>query len=235
MPLLLRRVVRLLPLLALLAFCASCGDFFVSNSSIETVTVTPTAVILAAAANATTPGDSFSLKSSATTVGGTPSDDTATATWTSSAPTVVTVSNAGVLSTVDTVGGDTATITATDGGQSGTSTVLTYTGTAPTSLSVNVLNGVIPSSITPGQTIQLAAAASINGNPNYNLSNYVSWTSSNNYAAVVNASGLVTVLSTATAGTTFTITATANFGSSAPSSTVTGVSTTFTIFGGGLF
>jgi hypothetical protein len=39
----------------------------------------------------------------------------------------------------------------------------------------------------------------------------------------------VSVFSTATIGTTFTITATANFGPAATSSTLTGTSSTFTI------
>ncbi len=232
----LRRVARLLPLLALLAFCASCGNFFLSNSSILTVTVTPTAVILAAAPDATTPGDKYTLESSATTVGGTATNDTSTATWTSSAPSVVTAGSGGALTAVGTTGGSTATITATDGGQTGTATVLLYTGAAPSSLSVSPQNtSLIPSSITPGTAIQLLAFASINGQPNFNITNDVTWTSSDSTVATVNASGLVSVLSTATAGTTFTVTATANFGPSATTSTVTGTSTTFTILGSTVF
>jgi hypothetical protein len=225
---LLRRLLNILPLLALIVFCGSCNGFFVSNSSIEFVTVTPTSVILATAASATTPGDTYTLASSATTVGGTATVDTTTATWTSSAPTVVTA-NAGVLTVVGATGGSTATITATDGGQSGTSTVLTYTGTAPTTISINLPTGLVPSSIQPSQTIQLTATASLNANPSFNLSNFVSWTSSDTSVATVNTNGLVTVLSTATIGTTFTITATANFGPSAPSATLSETSSSFTI------
>ncbi len=230
---LLSRVARLLPVLALLAFCPSCDGFFVSNNSIQTISVSPTAIILAVAPDASTPGDNYSLKASARTVGGTATDATTTATWTSSAPSVATVV-AGKVTAVTTTGGSTATITAQQSGQSGTATVLTYTGNPPAGLSVNLPNGLVPTSITPGQVFQLTAVATVNNNTSFNISSYVAWTSSVTSAAIVNANGVVTVLSTATAGTTFTVTATAYLGSSATTPTVTGTSTTFTILGGTL-
>ncbi len=228
----LRRILHLLPLIALLSFCPSCGGFFVSENSIETETVSPSAVILAAATSSTTPGDSYTLSSSATTVAGTANVDTTTATWTSSAPSTVTVANGangGTLSVVGTSGDVTVTITATDGGQSSTCMVLTYTGIAPTSLSINLPSGLVPTSIQPGQTIQLTAAAALNGNPNFDLTSFVSWTTSDTTIATVDATGLVTVLSSASVGSPFTITATANFGPSAPSGSLSQTSGTFTI------
>src|SRR5476651_1428233 len=125
-----RRLVCLLPLLPVFLLCTSCSDFFVSNSSTATISVTPTAVILKAAGPGTPPnpaGDTFTLSASATTVGGTTTDETSVATWQSSNAAAVTA-NAGQLSAVTTVADQTATITATFGGQSGTSNVLTYTG-----------------------------------------------------------------------------------------------------------
>ncbi len=227
---LLRRVVRVLPVLASLAFCSSCDGFFVSNSSIQTLAVTPSAVILAVAPSVGTPGDTFSLKASATTVGGTATDATTTATWTSSDPSVATVT-AGKVTVVGTTGGSTATITAKESGQSGTATVLTYTGTAPAALSLNLPNGLLPTSITPGQIFALTAVATVNNNTSANISSDVVWTSSNTAAATVNANGVVTVLSTATTGISFTITATAYLGPAAATPTVSVTSSNFTILG----
>lgn len=227
---LLRRVARVLPVLALLAFCSSCEGFFVSNSSIQTIAVTPSAIILAVAPNASTPGDTFSLKASAVTVGGTSTDATTTASWTSSDPSVVTVT-AGKVTVVGTTGGSTATITAKESGQSGTASVLTYTGTAPSTLSVNLPSGLIPTSITPGQIFALTAVATVNNTTSANISSDVVWSSSNTSAATVSANGVVTVLSTATTGTSFTITATAYLGPASATPTVSGTSSNFTILG----
>lgn len=211
------RLVRLLPLLPVFLLCASCSDFFVSNSSIATLSVTPTAVILKAAGPGTPPnpaGDTFTLSASATTVGGTPTDETAAAIWKSSNAAVVTA-NAGVLTTVATTADQTATITATFGGQSGTSNVLTYILTTPTSLnSIAVPTGVNTGSVTPGQTFQLTVSASLSGNATHDLTQFVTWVSSNTSVATVSTTGVVTVLNTATAGGSFTITANANFAGS---------------------
>jgi hypothetical protein len=200
------RVARLLPVLPFVVLCASCSGFFLSETSIQTVTVSPTAVILQAGV---TPADSVTLSSSALTVGGTSTTDTTTAKWSSSNTAVATAAD-GVVTAAGSTGNQTATITATDGGQSGTCTVLTYTGTAPTALTLTL---AAAGDATPavGQTFQVFAAASINNISNFNLSPYVTWTSSNTSIATVDINGNVTVLSTATVGAQFTITATATF------------------------
>ena len=81
------RVVRLIPVVILFVLATSCDNFFLSNSAIQSVTVTPSAVLLKAAASSSTPGDSYQLASASTTVGGTTADDTGTATWSSSSAT----------------------------------------------------------------------------------------------------------------------------------------------------
>jgi hypothetical protein len=211
-------IARLLPLLAICVLCVSCSDFWVSNSSTAGVTVTPASEILKVAAADGTGGDTATLAASAKTVGGTSTDETSAAVWTSSAPAVVTVS-AGKLTVVGTTADSTAVITATFGGQNATCSVLTYTGTAPTALnSIVIPSGVSTGSLTPGQTFQLEISANISGNSTRDVTPYVTWVSSNTSAATVSTTGAVSVLSTATAGAQFTITATANFAGSSVSS-----------------
>jgi hypothetical protein len=214
------RVARLLPLLAILLLCTSCSGFFVSNSSTASITVNPTSLLLKTAASATSPGDSYMLSASATTVGGTISDETSAAAWTSSNPTVVAVSQ-GNLSVVGTAAGSTAVITATFGGQSATCNVLTYTGAAPTTLVVNFPTTISPSVIAPGTIFQVTATAALSG-INTDISKYVAWSSNATSIATVDVNGNVTVIGTPG---TFTITAIATFAST----TVQGTSTTFTV------
>jgi hypothetical protein len=211
----LRRVVRLLPIFALFALGTSCDGFFVSNNSIETVTIAPTAVFLKAGA---TPADSYtSLSSTSLTAGGTQSTDTTTASWASSDNSVATVV-AGVL-TAGTATSGTTTITAKDGGTvSNSCTVVLYTGAAPTILTVASQTGA--TSFAPG-TFQAIATASFTGDTSLssNITPYVSWSSSDTTGtiATVSSAGVVTVLSSTTP---FYITATATFGAAASPATV---------------
>ena len=208
-----RRAVLLLSLSSCCLLWNSCGGFFLSNSDILTVTVSPAAnsvsngacaVILAAGAS---PVDSIDLVLTSTTVGGTTATNTANATWSSSNTSVATVSAGVVTAASAATGNQTATITAKYGGQSGTCNVLTYTGTEPSSLSVN-------SSVTSPQVSQVfavTAQASLNNNSSSNLTSYVLWSSNATSLATVDANGNVTVSSSATVGAQFTITATAVF------------------------
>jgi uncharacterized protein YjdB len=194
----------------------SCNGFFVSERSIQSVTVTPTAAVLKVG---DTPADTYTLSSSSTTVGGTVADDTATATWSSSNNSVVTVA-AGVLTAGSTAG--TATVTAKDGGAtSNNCNVLTYTVPTPANLFVTstITSGGIAN---PGTYQFHAYLGSTTSFPD--VTQYVTWSSSDTTAATVNATtGLVTVLSLATP-TSVTITATADAGASAPATqgTITG-------------
>jgi hypothetical protein len=206
----LRRAVLLLAVLGVFLFATSCSDFFVSDSSVQSVTVTPSAVLLMAASSSTTMGDTFKLKSTATTVGGTSTDDTTQATWSSDSSKVTAAAGVVTVATGDTTGGDTVTITAKDpGGASGTSTVFTYTGGVPTSLTLTGTTGTqIPGNYPLKVTL----------NPNgTDVTNHVVWTSSDTAVATVSSTGVVTILNSASAGATVTITATANLG--APSGT----------------
>jgi len=214
-----RRMLTLLAVLPLIVFCAGCSDFWVSESSIQSVTVSPTAVILKA--GETTP-DTYTLSSTSLTVGGTTNTDTTTAKWTSSDATIVSAAAGGVITAVTSSGGKTVTITATDGGVGGTCNVLTYTGSAPSSLTLGFPAGESTPAL--GAGFQVTAAGALNGNSNFNFTPYVTWSTNASSIATVSSSGYVNVLSTATVGSTFQITATATFSGA----TVTG-SYTFTV------
>jgi hypothetical protein len=202
----------------------SCSGFFVSNNSIVSVTVSPAAVLLKAG---NTPADTYTLSSTAVTAGGTSESDTSTAKWTSSATTVVTAASGGVLTAAGTTGNQTATITATDSGQSGTCSILTYTGSAPTTLTLQYPNTIVPGSLALGSQFQVSAFATFN-NVSTNISNYVTWTlTSNTTGSTISSTGVVTVPSSATAGT-FTVNAQAAFGSVAPQASVNST-LTFTV------
>jgi hypothetical protein len=221
----LRRAVLPLCVAALVVFTASCEGFFVSESSTQSVAVTPSAVLLKAAPDNVTSGDSTTLTATATTVSNSNNDVTATATWSSSDDTIATVS-AGTVTVVGTAGGSTATITATSDGKSGTSTVLTFTGTAPSAITINIPGSVIPTALALGQQFQLTAVATLNG-ADTDITQYVTWTTNAaSTVATVSSGGLVTVQNTATTGSNFTVTATAHM---ANNSTITETSTTFTV------
>jgi hypothetical protein len=219
-----RRLSLLLPASALFLFITSCNGFFVSESSVQSVTVQPTSVILAAG-TATVAGDSYTLVSTSTTVGGTTATDTTTTAWSSSNTKIATVGNGATSGGVVTIpigstaGGVTATITSKDGGQSGTCIVYTYTGIAPTTLNLTYPSSINPNLVSPGAAFQVVATANINGSTTENISPYVTWSSTDTSNATVDVNGNVTVLSTATAATSFTITATATFASGAVTGT----------------
>jgi uncharacterized protein YjdB len=223
--LMLRQTFRLLPVLALIVFCGSCSDFFVSPNSIQKVTISPAAVLLKAS---NTPADTFtSLGATSTTVGGTAATTT-TATWTSANTSIVTVSSAGVLTAGSATTGNT-TVTATAGGVvSNACAVVLYLGTAPATLSVESQTGA--TSFAAGSTFQAIATATFPGDATLSASGaltpYVTWSSSDSTGSIatVNSAGVVTVVS---AGTPFTITAIATFGAAASTSTVQGTSVSF--------
>jgi len=104
----------------------------------------------------------------------------------------------------------------------GTCNVLTYTGSAPSSLTLGFPAGESTPAL--GAGFQVTAAGALNGNSNFNFTPYVTWSTNASSIATVSSSGYVNVLSTATVGSTFQITATATFSGA----TVTG-SYTFTV------
>ncbi len=181
--------------LLLLSVCvlfaiSGCGNFFVSNSSLDHVTLSPTAVLLV-------PTDTQQFSATAVNVGGSQSDITSKATWTSSAPAVATVSSAGLVTAASQL--STTTITAASGSVKGTALVMVVASPLPANLSVtsNASAGNVP----VGSTAQLNALIG-----STNVNQVVTWSSSNTSAATVNNSGVVTGVSASSTQVTFTAT-----------------------------
>jgi len=171
-----------------------------------------TAVTVTAAQATITAGTTTQLSVAAIDATGVP--QARDITYTSSAPTVATVTNSGVVTGT---GAGTATITATSEGRSGT---VSITVLAPTAVSLSPTT----SFVAQGGTQQLAIEVRdpVTGVP---LSGQtVAYTTSAPSVATVNATGLVTVIG----GGTATITATSN--GRTGTATITNVATSGTAF-----
>jgi uncharacterized protein YjdB len=130
--------------------------------------------------------------------------------WSSSDNTIATVSSSGLVTGV---AAGTVTITATSEGKSGTASV-TVAGAPVATVTVTPATA----SVQAGQTVQLTATLK-DANGNILTGRVVTWSSSNNTAASVNSSGLVTGSSAGSA----TITATSEGKSGTSAITVTAV------------
>ena len=208
----LRRSVLLISTAVLCVFIASCDGFFVSESAIQSVTARPLTVLLK---TGDTPPDSYPLTSSATTVGGSSSDDTKNATWASADSTVVDfpVPTGQEPALVTAVGSGKTKVTAKDGGvTSNAINVMTYSVPTPSgssALFITAPAGFNTAGAAPGTYQFHAFLGSDITFPD--VTQFVDWSSDTTNAATVDANGLVTVLSIATP-VTVKITATANVG-----------------------
>ncbi|MGZ4816453.1 MAG: Ig-like domain-containing protein [Terriglobales bacterium] len=173
----------ILTILAVL-FIAGCNNFFTSGSSIASITVSPASRLAAV-------NDTVNFTASGTTVNGDTKDVTTTATWTSSAPNVATIDNAGKATALAT---GATTIQAKQDDGVGTAALIVGSGTCTLSIS--------PSNPTVFQTQgtqQFTATCTFPDNSQLNVTNYVQWTSGTTTVATINKTGLATLL---TAGTT---------------------------------
>ncbi len=127
-------------------------------------------------------------------------------TWTSSVSSVATINSTGLATAT---GEGTTTITATggNGGVTGTAT-LTVSSSATgnlTSLTVLPVNQTVPSA---SQTVQYIAIGTFTGSqPTQDVTNQVTWSSSDATVATVTATGLATTAGTCAQGLATTITA----------------------------
>ena len=135
-------------------------------------------------------------------------------TWTSSAPTVATVSSTGF---VQTVGVGTATITATADGKSGTFTITVLPPPPVATVALSPNSGFVPTGIAVPLAITLRDAS----NNVLNDPRIVAWTTSNAAIATVSATGVVTA-QTALGSVTITATSEGKSGT-ATFTTLTGL------------
>ena len=182
----------------LLAACGGGGGG--SSSPAPTPTPTPTLAALALAPQAPSlaPGATRQMTATGTYSDGTSKDISATVTWTSSSPTVASVSNTGL---VGAIAAGSSTISAASGGLTA-STVATVTSPSVT-LTGLTLSPLTPS-ITKGATRQLTATGAYSDGTSRDLSTSATWSSSNPAVASVSSSGLVTGVAAGTATVTAT-------------------------------
>jgi Bacterial Ig-like domain (group 2) len=173
------------------------SSFTVAAASVTAIAITP--------ANSSTPlGVSEQLTATATYSDHTAGNVTAQAGWSSSNPQVATVNTGGATNGLVTPSSQGATvITATFAGISGITNV-TVTAAALKSITVTP-----PSpSIVLGAKEQFAASGTYTDNTNQNITNSVTWSSSNTAVATIANSGTGDGLATSVATGTATITAT---------------------------
>lgn len=170
---------------------AGCGDFFVSEGTADHITLSSTGLLLKSA-------ETKQITATSVTVGGTSTDVTNTAQWTSSDTSVATVSNTGLITAV---GAGSAIITAAADGNEADARIVVSASTV-TGLSVTPNNPTLQIA----GTQQLAAVAQTQEGSVPDISSITTWSSSNSSVATVNTSGLVTAQTSGTATITASVT-----------------------------
>ena len=181
-----------LALLFVIALLSGCRGFF-TDANLTSITVSPTtATVGVGSTQQLTATGNFDDGSTSTLSG---SD----VTWSSSSTSVATVDANGVVTGVAT---GTATITATSQGFTSTATITVSTSSI-TSIAVSPTSAVL----TSGGTTSFVATATLADNTTTDVTNQVTWKSSNPAAATINTSGVATA-QTVTSTQTTNITAT---------------------------
>jgi uncharacterized protein YjdB len=163
----------------ILVVCSGCEGFFVAPALTSITVGPPTPSVLE--------NNTLQMSATGTLDDGTTETLTSKATWSTSDPTIATISNTGVLQGVAT---GTATITASSSTVSGSTTV-TVVVSGVASIQVSPTNA----SISSGQTQQFKATAVLQDGEQRDVTNAVTWKSSNPAVATIDATGLATALS----------------------------------------
>jgi hypothetical protein len=165
---------------------AGCKNFFI-GPTLTTVTVSPSTPSVAV-------GKTQQMVATGTYDNGTTDTVTDSATWSTSDNTIATVSSSGLVTGV---ASGTATISATLNGLSGSTTV---TVTVANLSSIKITS--TSQSLFSGQTAQFKATGILQNGNTVDLTDSVTWTSSNTAAATINSSGLATAQTVTSTQTT---------------------------------
>lgn len=165
---------------------ASCKNFFI-GPTLTTVTVSPSTPSVAV-------GKTQQMVGTGTYDNGTTDTVTDSASWSTSDNTVATVSSTGLVTGV---ASGTATISATLNGLSGSTTV-TVTVANLSSISITSTS----QSLSSGQTAQFTATGILQNGNTVNMTDSVTWASSNTAAATMDSSGLATAQTVTSTETT---------------------------------
>lgn len=185
----LRRVETLLIVLSFL-LTWGCAGFF-SKGVLQSINVTPPSPIL---------GQSGTVQLTATGVNDDGSSDTLTnVSWSSSNTSIATVDGNG---SVTGVSAGSATITAKSGSVSGTTTINVLSANLVT-ITVSPATAVVA----PGQQQQFTATGNLANGQTTDITNMVTWSSSDKTVATITSTGAATAQTTGTA-TSVTISAT---------------------------
>jgi hypothetical protein len=145
-----------------------------------------TAIAVTAATTSVDVGNTVQLAAQGTYSDGSKADITKTVTWTSSAPTLATVSTQGVATAL---AAGAVTVKATLDGKEGS---VSITVTVPTATLASIAITAPDSSVDVGGTMALVATGTYSDSSKKNISATVTWTSSDATIATVSAAGVVT-------------------------------------------
>lgn len=189
----------------MLALAGGCRGFFV-NPTLTSVAVTPTSASLIQ-------GQTQQLVLTGTYDDGSTKDLTGSATWTTSASGIATVA-AGLVKAAATISNPpgSATITGTSGAFSSTSTITVNTGPL-TAITITTPT----STAAAGSTVTFTALGTFTGSAQQqDITSLVTWISSNTTVIATITGGSGAVSSSATSGSTTTVTASLNGITSGP-------------------
>jgi hypothetical protein len=197
------RVLAFCSVIAILTFAVGCGS---QTNQLASIAVTPTTAVIP------NTGGTAQFQATGTFMNGknksqTYQNLTDQVVWTSSVATVATIDSTGLATAT---GAGTTTITATggNGGVNGTATLTVSSSSTGNLTSITVLPANLINVPGGGQTVQYVAIGTFTGSkPVQDVTQQVSWSSSNMSVASISATGLATTAGACVQGAATTITA----------------------------